>query len=230
MTAPQAFATDYDVYEVAFLAGGPRRAVDTAVVALIESGRVHVSRLSGELSVVRHRRWHSVEAAVLDVVGQPGEWSIDTVRRRLESDERIRSLGQRLERDGLLTTSAARPRIRIRQWRLLSLTGEGRRTLRQLQTDPPPDRVAGETSAMAVALGGTRRMADRGARATVFEPAGRQRARGRLGAPHEYAIGCPASHGLGAVGGFGGLGGGDVGAFGGGFCGGSSGGGHGGSC
>ena len=199
-------ATHYDVYEVAFLAGGPRRAVDTAVVALVESGRLHVSPLSGELSVVRHRRWHSVEAAVLEVVGQPGEWSIETVRRRVESDERIRSLGDRLERDGLLASSASRARMRTRRWRLLSLTAEGRRTLRQLQTDPPHDRVAGETSAMAVALGGTRRMTDRGARATVFEPTRRQRAGSRVGAPHEWAIGCGPSFGVGAVGGFGGFG------------------------
>ena len=101
MTGPHTLATDYDVYEVAFLAGGPRRAVDTAVVALVESGRVRVTPLSGELSIVEHRRRHSLEAAVLDAVGRPGQCSIDTLRWRLESDERLLSLGQRLERDGL---------------------------------------------------------------------------------------------------------------------------------
>jgi hypothetical protein len=87
--------------------------------------------------------------------------------------------------------------------------------------------VAGETTAMAVALAGTRLMADRGVRATVFEPPRPQRARGRFGAAHEYASGYgPASYG------FGGLGGGGVGTFGGGFCGdgGSGGGGDGGGC
>ena len=200
MTAPQTLATAYDVYEVAFLAGGPRRAVDTAVVALVESGRVRVSRLSGELSVVEHRRRHPVEAAVLDVVGQQGEWSIDTVHRRLESDERLRSLGQRLERDGLVSPAASHSRIRMGHWQLLSLTGEGRRILRQLRSDPPPDRVAGDTSAMAVALTGTGHMADRVVHATVFAPRS-HRTPGPSVAPDPYATWySPASYGVAGIG------------------------------
>ena len=223
MTGPRTLATDYDVYEVAFLAGGPRRAVDTAVVALVESGRVRVTPLSGELSVVEHQRRHPVEAAVLDAVGLRGSWSIDTVRWRLESDERIGSLGQRLERDGLLSPAGPRSSIRRRHWRLLSLTGEGRRALRRLQSDPPRDRVAGETSAMSVALAGPARMSERDVYATVFEPPRPQRARGLFAVPDRYATGYSTT----SVGWFGG--GGDGG---GGFCGDGGGGrgGDGGGC
>ena len=181
MTGPRTLAADYDVYEVAFLAGGPRRAVDTAVVALVESGRVRVTPLSGGLSIVEHRRRHPLEAAALDAVGRRGQCSIDTLRWRLESDERLGSLGQRLERDGLLTPAASRSSIRRRHWQLLSLTGEGRRTLRHLRSDPPLDRVAGETGAMAVALAGPGQMADRVVHATVFEPPRPRLAGGRFG-------------------------------------------------
>ena len=219
MTGPRTLATDYDVYEVAFLAGGPRRAVDTALVALLESGRVRVTPLTGQLSVVEHRRRHPLEAAVLDAIGVRGSWSIDTVRWRLESDDRLLSLGRRLERDGLLSAPGSSSSLRRRHWQLLSLTGEGRRTLRHLRSDPPPDRVAGETSAMAVALAGTGQMSDRDVQHTVFEPPRPRRARGLFGPPDRYATGGSTS-----VGWFGGDGGG------GGFCGDGGGGGDGGGC
>ncbi len=67
MTAPRTPA-DLDVYEVAFLAGGAVRAVEAAVVALVESGRLRV-RSPGELAVVSLVRRHPVEAAVLDAFG-----------------------------------------------------------------------------------------------------------------------------------------------------------------
>jgi hypothetical protein len=222
MTGPRTLTTDYDVYEVAFLAGGPRRAVDTALVALVESGRLRVTPLSGELSVVEHRRRHPVEAAVLDAVGVRRSWSVDTVRWRLESDERIGSLGRRLERDGLVSPAGAGSSFRRRHWELLALTGEGRRTLRHLRSDPPRDRVAGETAAMEVALTGTGQMGDRDIHAALFAPPRTRRAWGPARPPDRYATGYgPAS--VGWVGGVGGVG----------FCGdggGGCGGGDGGGC
>ncbi len=58
-----------DLYGVAYLAGGPRRAVEAAVVALIEDGRLRVTPATAELHVVDPRRRHPVEAAVLDAAG-----------------------------------------------------------------------------------------------------------------------------------------------------------------
>ena len=54
MNGPRTLAVDYDLYEVAYLAGGPRRAVDAAAVALVESGRV--TRRPLERSAVGRRR------------------------------------------------------------------------------------------------------------------------------------------------------------------------------
>ncbi len=50
-----------DAYEAAYLAGGLDRVVDTALVALVETGRVRVQR-TGELSMVEDAPGHQIEA------------------------------------------------------------------------------------------------------------------------------------------------------------------------
>jgi len=170
MTGPRTLAVDYDLYEVACLAGGPRRAMDAALVALVESGRVHVDRTTGQLSVGDTRRRHPVEAAVLDAIGSRGHRTVATVRWRLASDDRLTAVLGRLERDGLLRPSASSRKPR--SWQAFALTGEGRRTLRHLRSHPPADRVADRTSAMQVALCGPDAMADQELRSALFEPVG----------------------------------------------------------
>lgn len=176
MWEPRTLAVDYDVYEIAVLAGGPRRAVDAAAVALVESGRVQVDRATGGLTVTDARRSHALEAAVLDAIGIRGHRSIETVRWRVDSDERLTVLRRRPEADGLLRASA--PGRRERGWQTFALTGEGRRTLRHLRTSPPADRVAEGTSAMQVALWGRGVLADAELRSALFEPPPPSRARG----------------------------------------------------
>ena len=61
MTASRA---ELDLYDIAYLAGGPERVVDTALVALVESGRVRV-HAPGELAAAVPDRRHPVEAACL---------------------------------------------------------------------------------------------------------------------------------------------------------------------
>ena len=46
MTASPA-SSDLDLYEIAYLAGGPERAVDTALVALVQTGRIRVHSPGG---------------------------------------------------------------------------------------------------------------------------------------------------------------------------------------
>ena len=58
-----------DLYGIAYLAGGPRRVVEAAVVALVEDGRLGVTGATAELHVLDPRRRHPVEAAVLDATG-----------------------------------------------------------------------------------------------------------------------------------------------------------------
>ncbi len=101
MTAPPALPVldRYDVYDLAYLAGGPYAVVDTALVALAERGRVRV-QFTGELYAVDVRRRSPVEAAVLDALGPRPRRSVGTLRWRLRADERIASIGDRLVADG----------------------------------------------------------------------------------------------------------------------------------
>jgi hypothetical protein len=154
-------ARDLDVYEVAFLAGGVQRVVDTALVALVESGRVRV-HAPGQLAGVRLERRHPVEAAVLDAVGTRGHRSVDTIRWRLTGDDRLTGLGRSLASSGLL-----RRTLRGRQaW---APTRAGRETLRRLAAQPPADPAHDGGSAVLVALRGRAAMPDPALRAAVFE-------------------------------------------------------------
>ncbi len=173
MTAPRTPA-DLDVYEVAFLAGGAVRAVEAAVVALVESGRLRV-RSPGELAVVSLVRRHPVEAAVLDASGPAAHRSVETVCRRVAEDPRLTDLGHRLTSDGLLAG-----RRLLRRGGRPARTAAGRRALRALHAAHPADAVAADTSAMRVALAGRDGMADRALREAVFvEPRPERLPRGR---------------------------------------------------
>ncbi len=169
---------DLDVYEVAYLAGGAARAVEAAVVALVESGRLRV-RSPGELTVASLTRRHPVEAAVLDACGPAGHRSVETVCWRVAEDPRLAGLAARLERDGLLAPAGRWSRLRSRGGRPAP-TAAGRRALRALRAAPPADAVAAGTSAMRVALGGRDGMPDRALREAVFvEPRPERLPRGR---------------------------------------------------
>jgi hypothetical protein len=158
---------DLDVYDIAFLAGGAERVVDTALVALVESGRVRV-HAPGELAVVEPARAHPVEAAVMDAVGTQGHRSIDTIRWRLADDARISDLGRSLSSAGLL-----RRRLRFARrgpdgldW---SLTASGREALDRLSERPPTVAALDGGSALQVALHGRTTMPDADLQPSIFE-------------------------------------------------------------
>jgi hypothetical protein len=158
-----------DVYEIACLADGPTRMIDTALVALVESGRVQVTA-PGCLATVSLARRHPVEAAVLDAIGPTGNRSVETVRWRLNTDDRILDVSRRLRGAGLLGAGGTvLPIARRSRWRLAP-TYAGRHLLHELRDTPPVDGVAGGTSAMTVALHGREHMPDQALCAFVFEP------------------------------------------------------------
>src|SRR5829696_7391544 len=101
MTAPA-----LDVYDIAFLTGGANRAVETAIVALVEAGRLRVHS-PGQLATADLTRRHPVEAAVLDAVGPTGHRSVDTILWRLLDDDRLLEVGHRLRRKGLVGRTGA---------------------------------------------------------------------------------------------------------------------------
>jgi uncharacterized membrane protein YgcG len=205
-----------DVYEMAYLAGGPRQAVEAAVVSLIEIGVLRATRPTGELMLIKRRPCVALEAAVLDVVGTRGHRLIGTVCWRLRDDVRLTSIGQRLREDGLLTRDRCPESMRPRFWPALSLTSEGRRTLRQLRRE----LASSATDGLRVSLCGPTAMRDYALRAALFEAS-------RLPSAPALRTTASASASGGAGGFAGGFGGGGFGG-GGGDCGG--GGGDGGGC
>ncbi|HEX2075381.1 MAG TPA: TIGR04222 domain-containing membrane protein [Geodermatophilus sp.] len=152
---------DVDVYEAAFLAGGPARVVDTAVVALVRAGRVRVHS-PGQLATAEPTRRHPVEAAVLDGIGPVGHRSVDTIRWRLADDPRIDDVERRLRQEGLLRRSVTVVRhVAV----LASVSRSGRRLLTRLRNE------RGATDDVwRVALGGRAAMQDERLRAAIFEP------------------------------------------------------------
>jgi hypothetical protein len=163
MTAPVA-SPDLDLYDIAFLAGGPARVVDTAVVALLRTRRIRLHS-PGQLVTADLARRHPVEAAVLDAVGPTGHRCVDTIRWRVMDDDRLLDLERRLHRAGLLGRAAAIPRVLHADRRALAPTRAGRRTLAALRERP----AIGDPEAMRVALGGPEQMTDQRLRAEIFE-------------------------------------------------------------
>lgn len=156
-----------DVYAIACLAGGTQRVVDTALVALVESGRVRLEP-TGELATVSHVCGSPVEAAVLDALGPGGRASVAGLRWRLTTDERILDVARRLRDLGLLDAGGQGPAVRRSRWRLAP-TYAGRHLLHELRDATPADELTG--SAMTVALHGCERMPDRALCASILEQA-----------------------------------------------------------
>lgn len=133
--------TDLDVVDIAWLSDGPRRVVEAALVALVQTGRVRV-RPSGLFGTVRPARRSAVDAAVLDAVGTGGHRSIDTVLWRVAGDARLLEVGRRLRAAGLVSRVTGRP------------TRAGRRRTRVLLAGPPGVLAPDGSDAWEVALRG----------------------------------------------------------------------------
>jgi hypothetical protein len=155
-----------DVYELAYLAAGPRRAAEAAVVALIEAGVLRANRTTGELILLQRRPCSELEAAVLDAVGSRGHRLLGTVCWRLRADVRLTGIGERLKDEGLLARSVAPESLPRRWWSVVCLTGAGRRSLRQRRRNLDSDA----SDALRVALSGPAAMSDRGLYVALFDP------------------------------------------------------------
>jgi hypothetical protein len=154
-------SSDLDLYDIAFLAGGPARVVDTAVVALLHTRRIRLHS-PGQLATVDLSRRHPVEAAVLDAIGPTGHRSVDTVHWRVIDDDRLLDVGRRLQRAGLLSRHLHRfPHGDHAP----APTHEGRRTLRAVREEPG----SGDAEVRRVALDGRDAMSDPRLCAEIFE-------------------------------------------------------------
>ncbi|MFI6500496.1 TIGR04222 domain-containing membrane protein [Nonomuraea typhae] len=111
-------------YELAYLAGGPRRAINTALAVLATAGAVRVSRLA-QVSPVQGARYaqEPLEQAVLDAVAmRPGARAAE-LRAMLERGPALLALEERLRAAGLLLAEGAQApallrleRVRLAAW------------------------------------------------------------------------------------------------------------------
>jgi hypothetical protein len=62
-----------DVYQVAYVCGGPRRVALAAVAAMAQDGRIKISRARHRVQAVRRGAGHPVERAVLGAVPASGK-------------------------------------------------------------------------------------------------------------------------------------------------------------
>ncbi|WP_182899908.1 TIGR04222 domain-containing membrane protein [Microbispora sp. H10830] len=103
-SVPAASGLDLDAYELAFLAGGPARAVNTALASLAVREYVRVAR-GGRVTAVADAPATSadpVEQAVLDLATRPGGASAAEIRRRAGDGSAMAALKGRLIAQGYL--------------------------------------------------------------------------------------------------------------------------------
>jgi uncharacterized protein (TIGR04222 family) len=98
---------DLDVYDFAYLNGGPERVAETAVAALVESGALRPSRRR-QLTTTGRSGVDDYQSEVLDRV-QSGS-TVANVRKSLRNSESVRTLASRLRDRGLLVP-AGRQRV-----------------------------------------------------------------------------------------------------------------------
>ncbi|MGW6457037.1 TIGR04222 domain-containing membrane protein [Streptomyces sp. NPDC055078] len=90
-----------DVYEASFLAAGPGRVADAAIVALYADGRILIAE-PGIASIKRRSANSPVERAVLDELATAPTGSLAALRREVMRADAVQSIGDRLAERGLL--------------------------------------------------------------------------------------------------------------------------------
>jgi uncharacterized protein (TIGR04222 family) len=97
---------DLDVYEGAYLAGGPRRVAQTAAFSLLAADRIRGSRSGTMTTVVADgataSKQDDVAQVVYDALAQQEPTHMDPVLSVAAKDPTVVSIGERLRREGLV--------------------------------------------------------------------------------------------------------------------------------
>ena len=96
------------VYQLAFLAGGPDRATDAAIAALVERGQLRVNSYK-QISQAGARPAEPLERAVADVAQLK---TTATIRAQVRGSAAMRALEDGLDQRGLLASAAAKRQAR----------------------------------------------------------------------------------------------------------------------
>jgi hypothetical protein len=92
---------ELDVYEIAYLCGGPQRVALAAVVAMAQDRRIAISRTRHRVQVVHRRADQPIERAVLDAVPQSGT-VLGAVLEHVAQSAAVGELIDGLRRGGLV--------------------------------------------------------------------------------------------------------------------------------
>lgn len=104
--------SELDVYQVAYLCGGPQRVALAAVAAMTQDGRIKVSRTRHRVQAVHRRAGQPVERAVLDAVPASGK-VLGPLLEEVAHSSAVQELIEGLRRGGLVGhhSLAGRPHL-----------------------------------------------------------------------------------------------------------------------
>jgi uncharacterized protein (TIGR04222 family) len=106
-----------DVYDTAYLAGGPDRVIDTAVAGLADIGRIRVGP-EGRLTWVGELARQPVESAVSERVNH-GVGRLTDLRQALRHDPALTDIGKRLSGSGLIADESTVGLAQLAAWSLV---------------------------------------------------------------------------------------------------------------
>lgn len=168
---------ELDVYEIAYLCGGPQRVALVAVAAMAQDGRIKISRTRHRVQVVHRRAGSPVERALLDAVPASGQL-LGPLFEQVAHSAAVHEVIEGLQRSGLVGhhTLAGHPH----------LSAAGRTVRKELEdpgADVPAERRVAVLGTVGIANAGLRDILE-----TPDPPPGRKpadRAK-KTAAPHGY--------------------------------------------
>ncbi|MBL1099988.1 TIGR04222 domain-containing membrane protein [Streptomyces coffeae] len=98
------------LYETAFLAGGPHRVGDLALVTMYRERRLLLAH-TGWVTVVDPEGRNDLERSVISAIGPEGQSPVPAVRTALTAAEPVRALADRLVGAGLAVSAAERSNV-----------------------------------------------------------------------------------------------------------------------
>ena len=147
---PVTSLSELDVYQVAYLCGGPQRVALAAVAALAQDGRIKISRARHRVQAVHRRAGQPVERAVLDAVPASGK-VLGPVLKDVARSAAVQELIEGLRRGGLVGhhSVAGHPH--------LSAAGRAaRKELEDFGADAPRERRVAVLGAAGITSAGLR--------------------------------------------------------------------------
>ncbi|GAA2790938.1 TIGR04222 domain-containing membrane protein [Kitasatospora paracochleata] len=156
-------AVGVGLFETAYLAGGPSRVVDLALVRMAGRGRLHLAH-TGWTTVVDPQGRSRLERALIGEIGPDGQCRTADLRAALAAHQTVRDIGERLTMAGLATPLAVRENalLAIKQVRYAMLLAVGLLAVALVLTTPGTGEAATAAAWFALPLvltGGTLLMA-----------------------------------------------------------------------